>query len=83
MTDEKGIVVRIVYADLSSELLKLDIKKMSMAIQGLADKESIHLDGKEVVEIHMLSHFNHANYTKIEGSTKDGFALTILEKNNG
>ena len=77
---KKRVPVRIIYADLSSELLSFDNETIIKAMSGISDKESIHLDGKEVVEIHIISHFSHSKFTKIAGSTADGFSLAILAK---
>lgn len=77
----KGIPVRIIYTDLSRDLAKLPIESVSKIMEGVATKQSITLDDKEVLEVHIISRYSYESVKRVEMGNKE--ALTILYSAGG
>lgn len=76
----KGIPVRIIYADLSRDLVKLPIESISKIMEGVATKQSITLDGKEVLEVHIISRFSYESCKRIEVGNEDSYNILYTKE---
>lgn len=71
----KGIPVRIIYADLSRDIAKLPIESISKIMEGVATKKSITLDGKEVLEVHIISRYSYESCKRIELGNSESYNI--------
>lgn len=75
---DEYVPVRLLYTDLSSELIKIPLKQVEDALHGLAKQLPVSVGGKDVMELHIINALNHRNFIKVEAFPKKGYNLTIL-----
>ena len=74
------IPIRIIYADLTRDLIKMPVESMNKIMLGIADKQSITLDGKEVLEAHIISRFSYESCKRIEVGNNDSYNILYTKE---
>lgn len=75
MRSDLGIPVRIVYTDFTRDMVKMNIEDLNTLMQGVIDKQSINLDGKEVLEAHIISRFSYEKCKRLEAWNKESYNI--------
>lgn len=77
---DKGIPVRVIYTDLSRDLVKLPIDSINKIMEGVATKQSITLGNREVLEVHIISRFSYESCKRIEIGNKDSYNILYTKE---
>lgn len=76
----KSIPVRVIYTDMNSETVKMPIESLIKIMGGIEAKQSITLDGREVLEVHLISRYSYESCKRIEVSNNDSFNILYLKE---